>query len=105
MRSIKGIKPNTVRKVREKLTEIANGILTRSPEDLYMEELERLADIAKAEAEVRKAEQRLHRAQWALSKSADELAAFRVFAAPLCEELGLSMDELLGASIVPKPSG
>jgi len=88
MMSVKGIKPETVRKIRDKLTELASGILTRSPEDLYMEELERLADIAKAEAEVRKAERQLHRAQWALTQSAAELAAFKAFAEPAMRGAG-----------------
>jgi hypothetical protein len=104
MRSVRGIKPETVSKIRDKLTELANGILTRAPEDLYMEELERLADIAKAEEAVRRAERRLHRAQYWLTKSAAELAAFRAFATPLCEALNMSVDELLGASIAPKDS-
>jgi hypothetical protein len=102
MRSVRGIKPETVSKIRDKLTELANGILTKSPEDLYMEELERLADIAKAEAEVRRAESRLRRAQWVLTLSVEELAKFRAFAEPLCDALGMSIDDLLGASIAPK---
>jgi hypothetical protein len=105
LRSVKGIKPETVRKIRDKLTELANGILTRSPEDLYMEELERLAAVKEAADAVCRAERRLHRAQWVLSRSAAELAAFRAFAEPLCEALNMSVDELFGASIGgPKPS-
>jgi len=106
IRSVKGIKPNTVRKIREKLTELADGILTRSPEDLYMEELERLTAVKEAADAVRRAERQLHRAQWVLSMSAAELAAFRAFATPLCEALGMSVDELFGATIIgPKPHG
>jgi hypothetical protein len=102
LRSVKGIKPETVRKVRDKLTELANGILTRSPEDIYLEELERLAAVKEAADAVCRAERRLHRAQWTLSRSAAELAAFRAFAEPLCEALNMSVDELFGASIAPK---
>lgn len=106
MQSIKGIKPNTVRKIRDKLTELANGIVTRSPEDLRREEQERLAAVEEAEAEVRGVERRLHRAQWLLSMSAKELAEFRAFAKPLCGMLGMSVDELFGSTIIgPKPSG
>jgi NADH dehydrogenase/NADH:ubiquinone oxidoreductase subunit G len=105
LRSVKGIKPETVRGIREKLTELADGILTRSPEDLYMEELERLAAVKEAADAVRRAESRLHRAQWALTNSAAELAEFKAYAGPLCEALGLSVDELLGSTITgPKLS-
>jgi len=96
MRSVRGIKPETVSRIRDKLTELANGILTRLPADLYMEELERLADVAKAEAEVRRAESRLHRAQYWATKSAAELAAFRAYAEPLCKALNMSVDEVMG---------
>jgi hypothetical protein len=102
LRSVKGIKPETVRKIRDRLTELANGMLTRSPEDIYMEELERLAAVKEAADAVCRAESRLHRAQWVLTQSAEELAAFRAFAEPLCEALGMSVDELFGASIAPK---
>jgi hypothetical protein len=102
VRSVKGIKPETVSRIRDKLTELADGILTRSPDDLFREELERLADLAKAQAEVRRAESRLRRAQYWATKSAAELAAFRAFAAPLCEELNISIDDLMAASITPK---
>jgi|HubBroStandDraft_1064217.scaffolds.fasta_scaffold23300_2 hypothetical protein len=103
MRSVRGIKPETVARIRDKLTELANGILTRSHEDVYLEELERSAAVKEAADAVRRAERQLHRAQWRLSKSAEELAAFRAFAEPLCDALGMSVDELLGASIAPKP--
>ncbi|MGO9623233.1 MAG: hypothetical protein ACLP2Q_02125 [Steroidobacteraceae bacterium] len=104
MRSVRGISQATVAKIRAKLTELAEEILTRSPEDLYMDELERLAAVKEAADAVRRAERRLHRAQWALSQSAEELAAFKAFAGPLCEELGMSVDELLGVTIAPKAS-
>jgi NADH dehydrogenase/NADH:ubiquinone oxidoreductase subunit G len=102
MRSVKGIKPETVSKIRDKLTELADGILTRSPDDLLMEELERMAAVKAAADAVRRAERQLHRAQYWATKSAAELAEFRAFAEPLCEALGMSVDDVLGASIEPK---
>jgi hypothetical protein len=53
---------------------------------------------------VRRAERQLHRKQWLLGMSAKELAEFRAFAGPVCEELGMSVDDLLGVTIASKPS-
>jgi hypothetical protein len=94
-----GVAERTVAKIRADVCDMADAIFSVPPEEVRLAELERLADIAEAEAKARRAEARQARTQWALSLPAAELAVFKAFAEPLCEELGMSVDELLGASI------
>jgi hypothetical protein len=97
LRSVKGIKPETVSKIRDKLTEIADEILT-IPEgviDTLLREVERLKqDVAALRAERR-------RDSWLKIMTPEEFTAARssTFWAEAAENFGTTIDRLLGAPI------
>jgi hypothetical protein len=91
----------TVARIRADVCDIADGILTL-PEDA-VETLLREVETLKKEMAVIKAERR--RDRFLLNHSPEEFDALRAWAAPFCEALGQSVDELLGATIEPKSSG
>lgn len=103
LHSIRGIAPATVAKIRDKFYSLSAKFLSlmEDPDDA-LNMLVREVETLKKEMAVIKAERR--RDSFLQNHSIEDFEALRVWAAPFCEALGQSVDELLGATIVPKPS-
>jgi hypothetical protein len=102
MECIRGIKQGTVGKIRDHFYSLAAKFLSlMNPEDV-VENLLRKVERLQAENAVLQAERR--RDLFLRDHSPEEFEALRAWAAPFCEALGSSVDDLLGASIAPKES-
>jgi hypothetical protein len=98
--SVRGIKPETVSKIRDHFKSLAAKFLTlMNPED-FVDDLLRKVERLQAENAVLQAERR--RDLFLRDHAPEEFEALRAWAAPFCEALGSDVDELLGASIAPK---
>jgi hypothetical protein len=97
MRSVKGIKPETVSKIRDKLTELADGILT-IPED-FVDVLLREIEKLKTENDALRAERR--KQSWLQIMSVEDWEAYRTsgFFAEAAALFGMTADRLFGATI------